>query len=84
VLTLERDNGGLFLLFTAAAAADHLDASEDDQEDRPCDGDEVCCQNADCSQEKVQADEDEHDRQYFVMRAIACRALTDYFCFFHE
>ena len=84
VLTSERNRDGVFILFTAAAAPDHLCASKDDQEDRPRDGDESRRQRAGRSQEEVEADEDEHDRQYFVVRAVAHWALADYLCFFHK
>jgi hypothetical protein len=53
----------------------HLDAAEDDQEDRPCDAHEAHRQNADGSQKEIQTDQDKDDRQCFMMGALAHFAL---------
>ena len=74
---------GIFILFRTAAAARHLHASQDDHEDRPCDADKFCSQNAEGSQEEIQADEDQKPRHRFVMRALTDHALSYHFFFFH-
>jgi hypothetical protein len=75
---------GIFYLFTAAPAPHHLHASQDDQKDRPCDADETCSQNADGSQEEIQADEDQKPRERFMVRALANHTLSRHFFFFHN
>jgi hypothetical protein len=84
VLTSERSSNGYFYLFAAAVATHHLHATKDDHQDRPRDADEACGQNADGSQEEVQADEDQKPRKRFVVRALTNQVLSRHFFFFHK
>jgi hypothetical protein len=83
VLTSEREGGGVFLLFAAAATPHHLEASNEEQEDRPCDSHEARRQNADRSEEEVKADKDDERRYCFMMRAFAHHALSLHIFSFH-
>jgi hypothetical protein len=74
----------VFYLFAAAPAPRHLDATEDDQEDRPCDAHKTHRQDTYRSKKEIQADKDEDDWHCFVMRALAHHAFSRHFLFFHN
>ena len=57
---------GIFYLLRTAVAPHHLRATKEDHEDRPCDADETCGQDADGSQEEIQSDEDQKPRERFM------------------
>jgi len=75
---------GSFYLLRTAPTPRHLDATKDDHKDWPCDTDETGSQNAEGSQEEIQADENQKPRERFMMRALADHALPHHFFFFHN